>query len=77
MSENLKNHLKISGAITVVFYIISSYIFGTFNHNDVSYDERVFSIIIFVLSQIIANGIYWESYNKDNSDNKDKFDFFD
>lgn len=75
MSEKIKNHIKISAAITVIFYIISSYIFGTINHNNVSYDERVFSIIILVLSQIIGNGIYWESYSKDKID-FDEFDNF-
>lgn len=64
MSENFKNHLKLSGFITVVFYIVASYIFGTLDHNTVSYDERVMSIILFVLSQAVGNGIYYESYTK-------------
>lgn len=68
MSENLKNHLRLSAFITVVFYITSSYIFGTINHNNVSYDERVMSIILFVLSQAIGNGIYYESYTKKDTE---------
>ncbi len=70
MSEYLKNHIKISIALTIVYYFLSSYVFGTFNHGSVIPDDRSFSMILYILSMIIGNGIYHDSYKKENKKNE-------
>lgn len=60
----LKNHLKLTGILAVIAFIISSYVFGTFNHSEVAEDDRSLAMIIFILFAIIINLFYYDSYTK-------------
>lgn len=60
----LKNHLKLTGVLLAIAYIISSYVFGTFNHSEVAEDDRSLVMIIFILFAIIINLFYYDSYTK-------------
>ena len=71
--EKIKNHLKLTGILAIISFIISSYVFGTFNHSEVSGDDRSFAMIIFMLFAIIINIFYYDSYTK----GKKFFDNFD
>jgi amino acid transporter len=58
----IKNHLKITGILAAITYIISSYIFGSLNPLACSSDDRSLVVIIFILFSIIVNLFYYDSY---------------
>lgn len=62
--ERLKNHIKMTLIIVILGFIISSYIFGTFDHGLVSKDDRSSVIVLTFSFALIANAIYHESYKK-------------
>ncbi len=58
----IKNHLKITGILAAITYIISSYIFGTLDPLAGSSDDRTLIVIIFILFSAIINLFYYDSY---------------
>jgi hypothetical protein len=63
--ENYKIHKQIFIALTVLFYLCSSYVFGSLNpFVNTTTDDRAFVIIIYICVQIAAQFMYHEYYTK-------------
>ena len=69
--ENYKTHKQIFIALTVLFYLCSSYVFGSLNpFTNTTTDDRAFTMIIFVCVQITAQFMYKEYYTKNETKDK-------
>jgi hypothetical protein len=75
-NEKIKNHVKISVAVLAIGYFLASYIFGSFNHNSATSDDRVFTVILIVLAALVSNFIYYENYTEKNKTDIDDEEVF-
>jgi hypothetical protein len=76
-NDKIKNHIRISTAVLVIGYILTSYIFGSFFHDGSNSEDRMFAVIVIVLAAIVSNFIYYENYTGKNksrfNDNEEIF----
>jgi hypothetical protein len=70
--ENYKTHKQIFIALTVLFYLCTSYVFGSLNpFANTTTDDRTFVMIIFVCIHLTGQFMYREYYTEKDK-TKDK-----
>jgi archaellum biogenesis protein FlaJ (TadC family) len=73
MDKNkIKDHLTITGIIAAVVFVGFSYLIGSFNHFSATGSDRGMALIIFSVSAILINGVYYESYTEKKINDKEK-----
>lgn len=62
--ERVKNHIKLSIVVIIIGWILSSYVFGSFNHDGVSPINKIRTLIAIGFFVAIANYGYSEIFYK-------------